>query len=97
LYLITKYFVHLNKKGDGSVFLTSFFLGFFLLTFHFISFKFSRYCQKYFFLIDAGSREAQSLRKGIQQVVAGFSLRLEALACGKQRNLKVAATLISLR
>jgi len=25
-------------------------------------------------------------------VVAGFSLRLEALACGKQRNLKVAAT-----
>jgi len=33
-----------------------------------------------------------SLRKGTQQVVAGFSLRLEALACGKQRNLKVATT-----
>jgi len=30
-------------------------------------------------------------------VVAGFSLRLEALACGKQRNLKVATTLFSLR
>jgi len=28
-----------------------------------------------------------------QSVVAGFSLRLEALACGKQRNLKVATTI----
>jgi len=29
-------------------------------------------------------------------VVAGFSLRLEALACGKQRNLKVATTSLRL-
>jgi len=28
----------------------------------------------------------------LQLVAAGFSLRLEALACGKQRNLKVATT-----